>query len=77
MDMLPITASPTFMSPIFSKTPTQVGIKSSASSFKPNKDLTWDVAIVTADAEVKPAITGEAIKSSRAPEFDKIIDYKK
>lgn len=72
MDNNPNTASATFVSPICLKTPAQIGIKASDFMCNPNKDFTCVVAIVTADAEVKPAITGKAIKSSRAPKADEI-----
>ena len=66
-DIKPMTASPTLESPILLKTPTQVEMKASPSMFKPSKDFTCVVAIVKADAEVNPAITGEAMKSRRVP----------
>ncbi len=76
MQLKPIMESQSLVSSICSNTAAQVSTKPSALNFRPSKDFTWDVPIVTAAAVVNPAITGAAINSIRNPK-GKMVLYSK
>ena len=72
MEAKPIMASQSLVSAMCSKMAAHVSMNPSAEIFSPSRDLTCVVAMVMAEEEVNPAITGVAMKSMSIPKVAQI-----
>jgi hypothetical protein len=73
MEAKPITASQGLVSAMCSKMAAHVSMNPSAEKFSPSRDLTWVVAMVMAEDEVNPAMTGVAMKSMNIPKVAQML----
>ncbi len=71
MEVKPTMASIELVCWTLRKTWSHVSMKPSASMCSPSRSLICDVAMVTADAAVKPAMTGGAMNSMRKPKLNR------